>query len=132
MKNKILVITLVVVVAVLALYSYNTFLAPASVEGAKEVTIEVVIEKEEVDESFTFNTDLEYLYNLLEENKETLGFAYEESNYGKMLAELMNYNADESKNEYFHIYVNGEDATIGMEQIPLVDGYVFRIELKKW
>lgn len=132
MKNKILVIVLVVVVAVLALYGYNTFLAPTSIEGDKEVTLEIIIEKEEVDKSFSFNTDLEYLYDLLEENKEELGFAYEESNYGKMLAELINYNADESKNEYFHIYVNGVDATTGMEQIPLNDGDVYKIELKKW
>jgi len=132
MKNKLLVIILIVLGAALVLYGYNQFLAPKAVEGAKEVTIEVVVEKNNIDETFTFNTDHDFLYNLVKEKEEELGAIFKKYDFGTMITGMKGYEADESKNEYFHIYVNGEDATVGPEEIPLKDGDNYKFELKSW
>lgn len=49
-----------------------------------------------------------------------------------MITGMMNYTANESENEYFHIYVNGSDATSGPSEIPLNNNDNYKFELKKW
>lgn len=132
MKKKIFTIILLVVVAILALSGYKTFLSPKGAEGLKNVTIHIVIEKENIDESFDFKTDHEFLAELLKENQKELGLSLKEHDVGSMITGMMNYTADESKNEYFHIYVNELDATSGSSEIPLNDNDNYRFELKKW
>ena len=51
---------------------------------------------------------------------------------GSMITGMMNYTADENKNEYFHIYVNELDATSGPDEIPLNNNDHYKFELKKW
>lgn len=50
MKKKCIVIILILVVALLLLAGHKTFLGPKGVEGAKEVTKEVINEEEGIDE----------------------------------------------------------------------------------
>lgn len=131
MNKKIIAIVAVLVLSVLAFVGYRTFLSPKGVEGAKEVTVNIVIEKEGIDETFTYNTDHEFLIELLEENQEELGITFEEYDFGKMLTGMMGYTADPAS-EYFHIYVNGEDATTGVAEIPLKDQDIYKFELKNF
>jgi len=129
---KTFIIILLLVIATLISLGYRAFISPKGVEGSKEVTIQVIVEKEGVNESFSFETDTEFLFQLLEEKQAELGFTYEESDYGPMITGMMNYVADGSQNEYFHIYTNGIDATTGAAEIPLNDGDNYKFELKKW
>jgi len=131
MSKKIIAIISVLVLAALAFAGYKAFLSPKGVEGAKEVTINIVIEKEGIDKTFTYNTNHEFLIQLLEENKEELGITFEEYDFGKMITGMMGYTVDPNS-EYFHIYVNGEDATTGVAEIPLNDQDSYTFELKNF
>jgi len=132
MKKKSIVILSVLIAALLLFTGYKMFLAPKGVEGAKEVTIEVVNEEEGIDERFTYDTDHEFLLELMEEKQEELGASFEESEFGKMVVGMMNYIANPNKQEFFHISINGEDAMTGVEEIPLEDGDVYRFELTNY
>lgn len=132
MKKKTLTIVLLIVIAALALFGYKTFLSPKGVDGSKDVAIQIVVETEDINESFDFKTDHEFLIELLNENQEELGLTLEEYDFGSMIIGMMNYITDESKNEYFHIYINELDATLGPAEIPLNNNDNYKFELKKW
>ncbi len=131
MKNKVLVIVLLLVIAGLALVGYKSFLSPQGVEGAKNVTIEIVVENENINEDFKFQTDHEFLMELLNEHKKELGLSAIDSDLGTMITGMMNYTADENS-EYFHIYINERDATVGAGEIPLNNGDKYKFELINW
>lgn len=132
MKNKkLLAILSIILIALLLYLGYNTFFAPKGIEGSKEVTLQIVVETENIDETFTYNTDHEFLYELMREKEEELGASFEETSLGFMLTGLMNYTVD-SESEYFHILVNDEDAMTGIQEIPLNDQDIYKFELRNW
>lgn len=131
MNKKITAIIVIIALALVLFVGYKTFLSPEGVEGSKEVTILIINESEDMDESFTYNTDHEFLLEILEENQEELGITFEDTEYGKMLTGMMGYEAD-ANSEYFHIYVNEEDAMAGVAEIPLNDQDVYTFELKSF
>ena len=45
---------------------------------------------------------------------------------------IMDYRAEQARNEFFHISVNGEDAMEGIQQLPLKDGDIYTFKLMKW
>lgn len=132
MNKKLIVIISLLAVVILLFVGYNAFLAPKGVEGEKEVTIHIINENEDVDKTFTYQTNDEFLFELLEEHEGELGIEYETSEFGPMITGMMNYTADNSKQEYFHIYVNDEDATTGVSEIPLNDGDIYKFELANY
>lgn len=132
MNKKILIILLAVVLAVGLYVGYDALFGPEGVEGEKEVTIEVVVEKEGINESYKLNTDQKFLLGLLEENKEKLGVSFKEYDFGKMVTGIEGYEAQESEQEYFHIIVNGTDAETGLKDIPVTDGDNYKFELRKY
>lgn len=132
MKKKIIAILVVVIVFVLLYAGYQTFLAPKGTEGSKEVTIKIVAEKEEIDETFSYKTDHEFLTELLEEKQKDLGAIMESSDFGTMIKGMMNYKADEGSNEFFLIQINGEDAMVGTDDIPIQDGDSYSFILSTW
>lgn len=132
-KNKKLFTILSIVLIAIVLYlGYNTFLAPKGSKGEKEITMEIIVEEKNIDETFTYNTDYEFLYELMKENEKEIGATFEDSSLGAMLTGLMNYTADSDKNEYFHVLVNNEDAMTGVQEIPLNDQDHYKFELRKW
>lgn len=132
MSKKIIAIVSVILVFILLYAGYNAFLAPKGTKGAKEVTIQIVIEKEDIDETFTFNTDHEFLTDLIKEKEEELGASYDSSEYGTMITGMKDYKADISKNEFFLFQINGEDAKTGTDGTPIQDGDEYRFVLSTW
>ena len=132
MNKKVIAIISVLLVFGLLFIGYKTFLAPKGIEGSKVVTVQVIIEKENIDETFTFGTDYEFLTDLLKEKEEKLGASFQTSDFGTMIAGMMNYTADASKNEFFLIKINGEDAMTGTDETPINDGDAYIFELSKW
>lgn len=132
MKKKIIAILAVIIVFALLYVGYQTFLAPKGTEGSKGVTIQIIVEKEEIDETFTFKTDHEFLTDLLKEKEEELGAVMESSDFGTMIKGMMDYEADESKNEFFLIQINGEDAMVGTDDTPIQDGDSYNFILSTW
>ncbi|MGO1367856.1 MAG: DUF4430 domain-containing protein [Senegalia sp. (in: firmicutes)] len=129
MNKKTITIIVAILVAVALVFAYQTFLSPKAEEGAKEVEVKIVNEKEDVEETFTYNTDDEFLLALLENNKDELGAELTDSDFGKMVTSMMDYEAKESEQEFWQIKVNDEDAETGVSEIPLTDGdkYIFTL-----
>lgn len=132
MNKKSIVIISILAVTLLLFAGYKAFLSPKGVEGSKEVTIHIVNENENVDKTFTYKTDHEFLLELLEEEQEELGASFEKYDFGTMVVGMMNYVADDEKQEYFHVYINDEDATTGPGEIPLKDKDVYKFELANY
>lgn len=132
MKKKLTLIISVLVIGALLFAGYKAFLSPKAVKGAKNITIEVVNKEQNVDKSFSYNTDYEFLIDLLKENQKELGVTFKEFDFGTMVTGMMNYEAQDSKKEFFCISVNGTDATAGPNEIPLNDGDVIRFELRNY
>lgn len=127
MKRKITIIIIVLIMGIAALGIYNHFLVPESIEGEKEVQIQIIIEDENINETFSYTTDNEYLYELLENNKEQLGAGFTSHNIGKMVTKMMNYKAE--PDEGFVISINNKNAERGVEEIPLEDNKKYTFEL---
>lgn len=132
MKNKkLLSILLIVVVAVGLYFAYDAFLAPKGVEGAKEVSIHIIVESQNIDESFTYKSDHKFLYELMKEKKDELKASFEDTSMGHMVTGLMGYTANPA-GEYFHILINDEDSMTGVDEVPLTDKDNYIIELRKF
>ncbi|MBE0450647.1 MAG: DUF4430 domain-containing protein [Clostridia bacterium] len=132
MNKKVMWIIIVVLVALVSLFMYNQYMAPQATEGEKSVTIEVVVESEGISKIYDLNTDAEYMYDLLMEIESDIQPVFEESSFGIYLTGLEGYTADETKNEFYSIKVNGVDALYGVKELPVIDGEVYRFELSTW
>lgn len=132
MNKKAIVIISILVITLLLFASYKTFLGPKGIEGAKEVTVHIVNENEDVDKTFKYNTDHEFLLELLEEKQEELGATFETSDLGTMVIGMMNYISDPNKQEFFYITINGEEAMTGVGEIPLNDKDTYKFELTNY
>jgi len=128
MKKKIIAIVAVILACVLLYAGYQAFFAPKGSQGSKEVKIQVVIEKENVDRTFTYKTDDEFLTDLLKEKKDELGASFESYDFGTMITGLMNYKVDPNS-EFFQFEVNGEVAMVGTDDTPIQDGDVYKFTL---
>jgi hypothetical protein len=128
MNKKIILIISVILIVGLLYAGYQAFLAPKGTEGSKKVTIQVVVEKEDIDETFTFKTDHEFLTDLIKEQQEKLGASYESTDYGTMITGMMGYKADPN-GEFFLFQVNGEDSMVGTDDTPIQDGDTYKFIL---
>ena len=132
MRKKIIAIISVILIFGLLYAGYQAFLAPKGVEGSKEVTIQIVIDKESIDKTFTFKTDHEFLTDLLKEKQDQLGVTFNSTELGTMITGMMNYTADTSKNEFFLFQINGNDAMTGTDDTPINDGDTYKFILTQW
>ncbi|HSP48077.1 MAG TPA: hypothetical protein VLN47_08395 [Clostridiaceae bacterium] len=130
MKKKLSIIALVIVLALGGLFVYNNYLSPKAVEGAKEVQIVIIAERAGINETKTYRTDSEFVYDLLKEKEEELGIELEKFEFGEMVTTMKGIKAE--ANEFYSIQVNGTDAMTGIKEIPLIDKDLYRFELKKW
>lgn len=131
MNKKILAIGLVVILAVVALFGYNQFFGPKANEGSKEVTVEIYVESQNIDTKYTVKTDADFLLDLLNEIKDQVKFESEDSSFGPMVTGFEGYKAD-ATSEYFHVLINGEDAMVGVKDVPVADGDTYRFELRSF
>lgn len=132
MNKKTMWIIIVVLVALVSLFMYKQYVAPQATEGEKSVTIEVVADSQGISKIYDINTDAEFLYDLLMEIQADIKPEFEESSFGIYLTGLEGYIADEAKKEFYAIKVNGVDALLGVKELPVVDGEVYRFELSTW
>ena len=118
----------VVILAVLAVafgLIYMKF-APKAQKGAKELSIEVVDNKEK-SKKYTVHTDAKYLRQALEET-EGLTIEGTESEYGLMVQSVNGIKADYDTNgAYWSFYLNGEYCNYGIAQQPVKDGESYKI-----
>lgn len=127
MKNKkatiIAVITLIVVMAAAGLL-YMKF-KPGTTKGDKEITVKVTaLDKGE--EVFTYQTDAQYLGEVLEANHLIDG---EKGQYGLFITTVNNVKADDSKQQWWCITKEGEQMNTSVDQMPIQDGEQYELTL---
>lgn len=129
MKNKkqkstlIALIALVVVIAVAGL-CYLKF-KPGTTEGSKEITVKVSA-LDQGEETFTYQTDAEYLGEVLTDKKLIEG---EKGQYGMFITAANNVKADESKQQWWCITKSGERVNTSVDQTPIQDGEQYELTL---
>lgn len=127
MKNKktnlIAVIALIVILAVSGLL-YVKF-KPGTTAGDKEITVKVSA-LENGEESFTYQTDAEYLGEVLTANKLIEG---EDGQYGLFITTANGVKADDSKQQWWCITKGGEQVNTSADQTPIQDGDQFELTL---
>lgn len=127
-KKKLISILIILIIAIGGLSLYRA-LSPKGVEGNKEVTINVIVEGENINYTENFKTDELFLEAVLSDNSKELGLTMTDTQYGPMVTGLKDYMADETK-EFFSISINGVDAMVGVKEIPVNDKDVYTFEVK--
>lgn len=125
-KKKIVlgVVALAVVIALMA--GLYLIFGPKTTEGDKHISVQVIVEDEVIKEH-EFDTSLEYLGEVLEQENIIEG---EQSEYGLFIHAVDGVKADESKQEWWCITKKGEDVMTGVDQTPIQDGDCFEFTLK--
>lgn len=124
LRKKLVTLCIVIVIAVLLIMGYDTFLAPKAQQGVKEVTVEVQIDRENIAQSFIYHTDQEYVAGLLTEHKDDLKVETESGSFGPFITGMMGVQADSAK-EFYSIKIDGEDASVGIASLPVEDGRTY-------
>lgn len=121
--NLIAVIVLVVVLAAAGLL-YMKF-KPGTTAGDKEIAVKVSA-LENGEKSFTYQTDAEYLGEVLTANKLIEG---EDGQYGLFITTANGVKADDSKQQWWCITKGGEQVNTSVDQTPIQDGDQFELTL---
>lgn len=112
----------IVLIAVLAGIWFAT--RPATSEGAKAFTVEVV-HKDESAKTFTYHTDAEYLGEVLLQEGLIEG---DEGQYGLYVTAVDGETASyETDGAYWALYQGDDYASQGIDQTPVHDGDAFKL-----
>ena len=98
---------------------------PETTIGEKEIDI-IVIHADKTENQFTYQTDAEYLADVLLENKLAEG---EQSSYGLFIQTVDGETADDSKQQWWCITKGGEQVNSGADTLPVADGDQFELTL---
>lgn len=101
------------------------FTRPAAVQGEKTVTIDV-IHKDASQKTFEYQTDLEYLGELLTEEGLVSG---EEGAYGMFITTVDGETADDTNQEWWCITKDKEKLNTSADQTPIADGEKYELTL---
>ncbi len=124
-KNTKLIVAVIAVVVLIAVFVGVWFATrPDTSAGEKTITVEVV-HQDASSKTFTYETDAEYLGEVLLAEGLISG---EESEYGLYITEVDGESAVyETDGAYWAFYENGEYASLGVDQTPIEDGDSFSL-----
>lgn len=125
-NRKIVIAAVALVLAAVVFAGIYFVLSPKAAAGGKNITIEVVDDKAK-STMYEVSTDAEYLGDAI---RETEGLTVEgtEGDYGLMVTTVNGVVADYNTNgAYWAFYVDGEYATYGMDEQPILDGQAYQI-----
>ena len=124
-KNKKIILAAVAIVAVIALFLGVWFATrPDTTEGAKTITVEVV-HSDETSKTFTYQTDAEYLGEVLLDEGLIQG---EQGDYGLYILEVDGEQAIyEEDGAYWALFQGDEYAMLGADQTVINDGDQFSL-----
>jgi D-arabinose 1-dehydrogenase-like Zn-dependent alcohol dehydrogenase len=125
MKNKKLIISLsIILVAIIAVFAAVVIATkPATVQGAKEITV-TVVSKDKSSKVIDIDTDAEFLGDALYEEKIVNEEEYKSGFYTVINGEKADYNVDKS---WWCVTKNGEMTSVGMNEQSILDGDKFEI-----
>lgn len=124
-KNGKLIAGAAAILVLIAVFAGIWFATrPATSEGAKTITVEVV-HKDESSKTFTYHTDGEYLGEVLQSEGLVKG---EQGDYGLYMTEVDGEAAVyETDGAYWAFYQDGEYASQSIDQTPISDGDSFSL-----
>lgn len=126
-NRALLIIAVVLFAAVLGMALLYPVLAPQTSVGSKNITIQVTDNQQNTTD-YSVNTNAEYLRQAMEETK-GLSFTGTEGQYGLMILSVNGITANwEKDHAWWSIYVNNELANYSIDQQPIADGDVIRLE----
>lgn len=128
MKKKSTIIAAVVLVLVVAAAGllYMKF-KPGTTAGEKEVEI-TVVHGDESQTTFTYDTDAEYLGEVMQDVELVEG---EKGEFGLFIKTADGETADESKQQWWCITKGGEQVNTSADTTPIQDGDKFELTLKE-
>ena len=122
-KNGVLAgILLILCIATGILFHVNR---PETSVGEKEISI-IVIHADKTENTFTCQTDAEYLAEVLMEHELAEG---EESTYGLFIQTVDGETADQSKQQWWCITKGGGQVNSGADTLPVANGDTFELTL---
>lgn len=98
---------------------------PETITGEKEIHI-LVIHADKTENTFTYQTDAEYLADVLLENDLAEG---ETGSYGLFITTVDGETVDDSKQQWWCITKGGEQVNSGADTLPIADGDQFELTL---
>lgn len=122
-KPLFAVIGLVVVIAALLCVFFMT--RQSAVAGKKTITVEVV-DKDGASQEFTFETEREYLGEVLQDEKLVEG---ETGEFGLFITTVNGIAADDSNQEWWCITKTGEQLNTSADTTPIADGETYELTL---
>ncbi|WP_417043964.1 DUF4430 domain-containing protein [Dysosmobacter sp.] len=125
MRKKLLIGCGALVVACLLAAVLYIQTQPGTTEGAKAIDV-VVVHGDGTEATFQYQTDAEYLGDVLTENGLVEGT---ESSYGLFITTVDGETADDSLQQWWCITREGEMLSTGADQTPIADGEQYELTL---
>lgn len=104
------------------------FTAPKGTEGSKTFTVEVCSERDSINRSESFSSQQEFFGMWCREQD---FITYNESDYGIYITAVDGCSEDIENQYWWCVMENGQSASVGADELPITDGSVYRLELKK-
>lgn len=122
-KTPLLAALLILLCIAAGIFSYAN--KPETSTGTKEIDV-IVIHADQTENTFTYQTDAEYLGDVLLEN----GLAEGETGaYGLFITTVDGETSDESRQQWWCITKDGEQVNVGADALPIADGDQFELTL---
>ena len=125
MKKKLLIGCGALVLACLLAAVLYIQTRPETAEGTKTIDV-VVVHGDGTEAAFQYQTDAEYLGEVLVENELAEGT---ESAYGLFITTVDGETADDSLQQWWCITRSGEMLSTGADQAPIADGEQYELTL---
>ena len=123
-KNGKLILAAVVVVVLIAVFAVVWAVTrPATTQGSKTITVEVV-HKDGSSKDFTYHTDAEYLGEVLLAEGLVEG---DEGEYGLMITTVDGETVDDANQEWWCLTKGGEMWNYGADATELSDGDTYEL-----
>ena len=125
-KNMVILAAVLVVICAAAFLLYRQF-GPKPVEGEKSISV-TVIHGDGTEKKFDYQTDAEYLGEVLQENDLVKG---EQGDYGMFITEVDGETADDASQQWWCITKGGGTVNTSADQTPIEDNDAFELTLKE-
>ena len=120
LKNKKFIVSIIVLlIAVFCFAGYKFYINSKAVDGIKEYKIIVTDSDKTFSEEFDVTTKEKSLGEDLDKRKL---IESENGSYGRFVTEVNGRKADESKQEWWNLVVNGESSSTGIDDVMINDG----------
>ena len=129
-KGTLIAAVILVVLLAAALCAWFFYFKPKAEEGQKKITIQVThIDKAaHKDQTFEVKTKEEYLLGAA---RSVVKIEGENGQYGLFVKTVDGETADEQKQQWWCIMVNGEMGVLGIDTQPVEDGGKYELILKE-